>query len=83
MAAQRYVFDILQPHVLSLMQRLPGAIFQQDNARPHTTRVSEDCIRTVTLLLWPALSLDLFPIEHIWDHLGWRVGHLTSLTVNC
>ncbi|GFY15285.1 transposable element Tcb2 transposase [Trichonephila clavipes] len=29
--AQRYIHDILQPHVLPLMQRLPGAIFQQDN----------------------------------------------------
>ncbi|GFU01207.1 uncharacterized protein TNCV_4927931 [Trichonephila clavipes] len=26
--------DILQPHVLPFMQRLPGAVFQQDNARP-------------------------------------------------
>ncbi|GFY11250.1 transposable element Tcb2 transposase [Trichonephila clavipes] len=39
MAAQRYVHNILQPHVLPLMQRLPGAIFKQDNARPHTVRV--------------------------------------------
>ncbi|GFW27485.1 transposable element Tcb2 transposase [Trichonephila clavipes] len=54
MIAQRYVHDILQPHVLPLMQRLPGAIFQQDNARPHTTRVSEDCLRTVATLPWPA-----------------------------
>ncbi|GFY07808.1 transposable element Tcb2 transposase [Trichonephila clavipes] len=37
---QRYVHDILQPHVLPLMQRLPGAIFQQDNVRHHTVRVS-------------------------------------------
>ncbi|GFV49284.1 transposable element Tcb1 transposase [Trichonephila clavipes] len=43
MTAQRYVHDILQPHVLPLMQRLPGAIFQQDNTRPHTARVSQDC----------------------------------------
>ncbi|GFU32923.1 transposable element Tcb2 transposase [Trichonephila clavipes] len=50
MTAQRYVHDILQPHVLPLMQRLPGAIFQQDNARPHTARVSQDCVRTVTTL---------------------------------
>ncbi|GFT30020.1 transposable element Tcb2 transposase [Trichonephila clavipes] len=50
MTAQRYVHDILQPHVLPLMQRLPGDIFQQDNARPHTERVSQDCIRTVTTL---------------------------------
>ncbi|GFV97648.1 transposable element Tcb1 transposase [Trichonephila clavipes] len=68
MAVQRYVHDILQPQVLPLMQRLPGAIFQQDNARPHTARVSQNCLRTVTPLPWPARSLDLSPIEHIEDH---------------
>ncbi|GFT65198.1 transposable element Tcb1 transposase [Trichonephila clavipes] len=45
MAAQRYVHDILQPHFLSLMQWLPGAIFQQDNAPSPTARVSQDCLR--------------------------------------
>ncbi|GFT88478.1 transposable element Tcb2 transposase [Trichonephila clavipes] len=54
MTAQRYVHDILQLHVLSFMQRLPGVIFQQDNARSHTARVSQDCLRTVTTLPWPA-----------------------------
>ncbi|GFU24177.1 transposable element Tcb2 transposase [Trichonephila clavipes] len=29
-------------------------IFQQDNARPHTARVSQDCLHTVTTLPWPA-----------------------------
>ncbi|GFW42598.1 transposable element Tcb1 transposase [Trichonephila clavipes] len=75
MTAQRYVHDILQPHALPLMQLLPGAIFQKDNAWPHTARVS----RTVSTLPCPARSPDLFPYEHIWDHLGRRVGHLTSL----
>ncbi|GFT01941.1 uncharacterized protein TNCV_3056841 [Trichonephila clavipes] len=42
MTPQRYVHDILQPHVLPLMARLPGAIFQLDNAQPHTARVSQD-----------------------------------------
>ncbi|GFW49391.1 transposable element Tcb1 transposase [Trichonephila clavipes] len=42
-------------------------------------RVSQDCLRTVTTLPWPARSSDLSPIEHIWDHLGWRVGPPTSL----
>ncbi|GFV93512.1 transposable element Tcb1 transposase [Trichonephila clavipes] len=79
MTAQRYVYHILQPHVLPLMQRLPGAIFQQDNARPHTARVSQDCLCTVTTLPWPARSPDLFSVEHIWDHLGRRVEHPTSL----
>ncbi|GFT75085.1 transposable element Tcb2 transposase [Trichonephila clavipes] len=65
MTAQRYVHDILQPHVLPLMQRLPGPIFQQDNALPHTARLSQDCLHTVTTLPWPARSRDLFPIEDI------------------
>ncbi|GFU80167.1 transposable element Tcb1 transposase [Trichonephila clavipes] len=55
------------------------AIFQQDNARPHTTRVSQDCLRTLNTLLWPARSPDLSPVEHIWDYLGWRDWHRSSL----
>ncbi|GFW29438.1 transposable element Tcb1 transposase [Trichonephila clavipes] len=69
MTAQRYVHGILQLNVLPLMQRLPGSIFQQDNARPQSVRVSQKCLRTVTSLPWPARSPDLSPIEHIWDHL--------------
>ncbi|GFY19057.1 hypothetical protein TNCV_3877451 [Trichonephila clavipes] len=38
------------PHVLPLMHRLPGAIFQQENAPPHTARVSQDCLITVNTL---------------------------------
>ncbi|GFY28726.1 transposable element Tcb1 transposase [Trichonephila clavipes] len=56
MTAQRYVHDILQPQVLPLEQWLPRAISQQDNARPHTVRVSQDCLKTVTTLLWRARS---------------------------
>ncbi|GFX97070.1 transposable element Tcb1 transposase [Trichonephila clavipes] len=41
--------------------------------------MSQDCLRTVTILPWPARFLDLSPIEYIWDHLGWRVGHVTCL----
>ncbi|GFW31458.1 transposable element Tcb2 transposase [Trichonephila clavipes] len=50
MIAQLYVHDILQPHMLPLMQRFPGAIFQQNNAQSHTARVSQVCFRTVTTL---------------------------------
>ncbi|GFW69730.1 transposable element Tcb2 transposase [Trichonephila clavipes] len=71
MTVQRCGHGILQSHVLPLMQRLSGAFFQQDNAQSHTARVSQDCLHTVTTLLWPARSLDMSPIEHIWDHLGW------------
>ncbi|GFU10633.1 transposable element Tc3 transposase [Trichonephila clavipes] len=79
MTILRYVYDIMQPHVFPLLQRLPGAIFQQDNSLPHMTRVSQDCLRTVTTLPWPARSPDLSPIEHIWGNLGRQIGHSTSL----
>ncbi|GFX00164.1 transposable element Tcb2 transposase [Trichonephila clavipes] len=68
MTARRYVYDIMQPHMLPLMQRLPEAIFQQDNAQSHTVRVSQDCLHTVTNLPWPARSPYLSPIKHIWDY---------------
>ncbi|GFV78865.1 transposable element Tcb2 transposase [Trichonephila clavipes] len=68
--AQWYIHDILQPHVLPLMQWLPGASCQQDNVRSNMTRVPQDCLRTVTTLPLPARFLDVSPIEHIWDHLG-------------
>ncbi|GFX25415.1 transposable element Tcb1 transposase [Trichonephila clavipes] len=70
MTAQWYVHDILQPQMLSLMQRLTGAIFQQDNARPHTTRVSHDSLRTVTNLSRPArfqICLQSSTSGIIWD----------------
>ncbi|GFU28735.1 transposable element Tcb2 transposase [Trichonephila clavipes] len=68
MTAQRYVHDILQPNVLPLMQRLPGAIFQQDNALPHTAWVSEDSLHTVTILPWPTRSQ--FVSNQAYLHLG-------------
>ncbi|GFY36134.1 transposable element Tcb1 transposase [Trichonephila clavipes] len=79
MTAQWYVRDILQPHVLPLIQRLPGGIFNKTMLG--LTRPGCHKIVSVLLLpfLWPARSTDLSPIERIWDHLGWRVGHPTSL----
>ncbi|GFY30118.1 uncharacterized protein TNCV_4074311 [Trichonephila clavipes] len=72
MTAQRYVQNILHPHVLPLMQRLPGSVFQQDYARPHTARVSQDCLRTVTTLpflglLDPKICLQSSISGIIWD----------------
>ncbi|GFY24451.1 uncharacterized protein TNCV_1014991 [Trichonephila clavipes] len=47
------------------VRRRPGAIFQQDNARPHTARVAQDFLRHFQTLSWPARSPDLSPVEHV------------------
>ncbi|GFX01081.1 transposable element Tc1 transposase [Trichonephila clavipes] len=45
LTGQRYADDILRPHVRPFLNGLPGAIFQQDNARPYTSRVAQDFLR--------------------------------------
>ncbi|GFX13045.1 DDE_3 domain-containing protein [Trichonephila clavipes] len=56
LTGQRYVDDILRPHVGHFLNGLAGAIFQQDNARPHTGRVAQDFLRRFQTLPWPALT---------------------------
>ncbi|GFS86382.1 DDE_3 domain-containing protein [Trichonephila clavipes] len=62
---QRYVDDIRRPHVGPFLNGLPGAIFQQNNARPHTARVAQDFQRHFQTLPWLARSPDLSPVEHV------------------
>ncbi|GFV62240.1 hypothetical protein TNCV_985041 [Trichonephila clavipes] len=51
LTGQRYVDDNVGP----FLNGLPGAIFQQNNARPHTARVTQDFLRHFQLFHgWPA-----------------------------
>ncbi|GFU24402.1 transposable element Tcb2 transposase [Trichonephila clavipes] len=69
LTGQRYVDDILRPHVGHFLNGLPGAFFQQDNARPHTARVAQDFLHNFQTLLRPAHSPDLSPVEHVCEQL--------------
>ncbi|GFT69694.1 transposable element Tcb2 transposase [Trichonephila clavipes] len=79
LTGQRYVDDILQPRVEPFLNGLPGAIFQQDNARPHTARVAQDFLRHFLTLPWPARSPDLSPVEHVWDQLKRQMASCYSV----
>ncbi|GFY07392.1 DDE_3 domain-containing protein [Trichonephila clavipes] len=79
LTCQRYVDDILQPHVGPFLNGLPGTIFQQDNARPHTARVAQDFLRPLQNLPWPARSPDLSPVEQVWDQLKRQMASCHSV----
>ncbi|GFV11290.1 transposable element Tc1 transposase [Trichonephila clavipes] len=49
-------------HPGPFLNGLPGTIFQQDNARPHTPRVAQDFLRHFQTIPWPAYSPDLSPV---------------------
>ncbi|UYV64065.1 hypothetical protein LAZ67_2006437 [Cordylochernes scorpioides] len=76
MTAQRYVDDVLRPLTLPYFQGVPNALYQQDNARPPTARISQQALQDVQMLPWPPYSPDLSPIEHVWDIIGRRLHAL-------
>ena len=71
-----YRDEVLQPIVAPFIQNdLRIRLFQQDNARAHTARISMIFLlnNNVNVLPWPELSPDMSPIEHVWDLLGQRL----------
>ncbi|GFU27996.1 transposable element Tc1 transposase [Trichonephila clavipes] len=52
----QYINEVLQPQAIPFLQGLPGAVFQQDNARPHVAKTVKSYLdsQQVQLLPWPA-----------------------------
>ena len=68
--------DVFKPTLIPFLQNLDDIpIFQQDNARPHSVRLTREFFHrnNVNVLPLPAFLLDLSPIEHLWDQLGHHV----------
>ncbi|GFS57993.1 transposable element Tcb2 transposase [Trichonephila inaurata madagascariensis] len=74
--SNRYVREVLQPEVILFLQGIPGAIFQQNNARPHVAKTVRDFCSAQHMQLhsWSAYSPDMSPIEHVWDLVGRRLA---------
>ena len=76
--AQRYIQQVIRPHVIPFLARHQNMTFQQDNARPHAARVTHQVLQqhNVRTMPWPALSPDLNPIEHFWDELQRQINQV-------
>ena len=62
MTALRYIAQVLRPTLIPLQAQHRDVItFQQDNARPHTARITKAFLgeHGVNVLPWPAHSPDM------------------------
>ena len=86
--ANVYVNEVLANTVFPIMHdNFPeeNGILQQDGARPHTARVTQQLItgNNISLLNRASMSPDMSPIEHVWDELKIRVYTRPHPPVTC
>ena len=51
-------------------------MFMDVKARPHEARIVQHFLQQedVQTIQWPAMSLDMNPIEHVWDFIGRKIN---------
>ena len=78
---RQYIDRILRPVVVPMFRQRPGLAFLQDNARPHTARLTRDFLANnyVKALPFPAYYPDYNPIEHMWNVLGRRLRNVSLI----
>lgn len=84
LTAQRYRDEGLRYFVLSFLRQHQETVFQNDNARLHTARLTTDFLNchNVDFFPCPYRLSDLSPIEQLWDILGRQHGHRQRQTNN-
>lgn len=77
--AKKYISDVLEPVCIPFLRKHRGAVFQQDNARPHTAHIVSTYLndRNIEMSDWPARSPDLSPIENIWGIMKKKIASST------
>ena len=77
LTGDQYFRDVLQPVVPHFDNRILATrpVYMDDNTKPHRSRAVTAYLQSeaVTSVPWPAMSLDLNPIGHIWNKLGRRI----------
>ncbi len=81
--AQRYRDEILRPIVVPFIHD-HHLMLQHDNALPHVARICTQFLEAenIPVLAWPAYSLDMSPIEHVWDALDRRIRQRFPVPAN-